>query len=98
MESLGVKVQTNLARQHFNTTQSPIALVIQVDKRTYFFPDAEVTFSATAHCLYHDNVTQLLDFTLKLGRWPMDNNQKVAAEVNKDLVHFASLCRLIEAW
>lgn len=48
MESLGVQVQTNLARQYFNTTQSPVTLVIQVDKYTYFLPVAEVTLSATS--------------------------------------------------
>lgn len=93
-----MKVQTNLARQHFNTTQSPTALVIQVDKCTYFLPVAEVTLSATARRAYHNDLTQLLDFNLKLGRGPMDDHQRVAAEVNKqDLSHFASHCMLLEA-
>lgn len=57
MESLEVKVQANLARQHCNTTQSSITLVIQVDKCMYFLPDAEVTLPATAHHAYHNDLT-----------------------------------------
>lgn len=98
MESLRVKVQTNLAKQHFNTTQRPVTLVIQVDKCTYFLPVAEVTLSATAHRAYHDDVTQLLDFSLELGRGTMDDHQRVAADVNKQkLSHFASHCIFKEA-
>jgi len=94
----GVKVQTNLAKQHFNTTQSPITLVIHVDKRIYFLPVAEVALSATAHRAYHGDVTQLLDFSLELGRGPMDDHQTVAAKVNKqNLSHFASYCMVIKA-
>lgn len=98
MESLGVQVQTNLAREYFDTTQSPITLATQVDKCTYFLPVAEVTLSATAHRAYHSDLTQPLDFNLKRGRGPMDDHQKVAAEVNtQNLGHFASHCTLTEA-
>lgn len=78
--------------------QSTITLVIQADKHAYFLPVAEVTPSTTAHRAYHDGVTQLLDFSLKLDRGPMNDHQRVAPEVNKqNLSHFASHCMLIEA-
>ncbi|XP_009983504.1 PREDICTED: uncharacterized protein LOC104378252 [Tauraco erythrolophus] len=37
------------------------------------------------HRAYHDDVTQLLDFSLTLGRGPMDTHQRVAAEASKGL-------------
>lgn len=57
---------------NISTQLKTITLVIQADKCMDFLPVAEVMPAAAAHHA-HDDVTQLPDFSLRLGRWPPES-------------------------